>query len=89
MEIEWKKVIKIVKMRRLTIIKKLSMVFESYGIRINGNQGNLHLKNDLKMDEVFINGLIFELELASKKNLDKDFKEFELRPIRLINEFIS
>lgn len=75
-------------MKGLTIVKKLSKVFESYGIRLNGKQGNLHLKNDLKMDEVFINGLIFELEYVSKKNLDKDIKDFELRPIRLIQEFI-
>lgn len=75
-------------MRGLTIIKKLSKVFESYGIRLGGKQGELHLKNDLHMDEVFINGLIFELEFATKKNLDKDFKEFELRPIRLMQEFV-
>ncbi|GMQ30771.1 acyl carrier protein [Algoriphagus confluentis] len=75
-------------MKGLTIVKKLRKVFDAYGIRLNGEQGNLHLKNDLHMDEVFINGLIFELEFASKKNLDKDLKEFELRPIRLMQEFV-
>lgn len=76
-------------MKGLTITKKLSKVFESYGIRLNGKQGNLHLKNDLHMDEVFINGLIFELEYATQKNLEKDFAELELRPARLIEEFAS
>lgn len=76
-------------MKGMNILKKLLKVFESYGIRLNGNQGNLHLKNDLHMDEVFINGLIFELEYVSKKNLDKDFRELELRPARLIEEFVS
>lgn len=76
-------------MNRLPSVKKLLKVFKSYGIKLNGKQGNLHLKNDLHMDEVFINGLIFELEYASKKNLEKDFRELELRPVRLIEEFVS
>lgn len=75
-------------MNGLSIVKKLRKVFESYGIRLNGKQGNLHLKNDLHMDEVFINGLIFELEYVSKKNLEKDFTELELRPVRLLAEFV-
>lgn len=73
----------------MNVAKKLSKVFESYGINLNGRQGNLHLKNDLHMDEVFINGLIFELEYVSKKNLEKEFGELELRPVRLIEEFVS
>lgn len=71
------------------IAKNLSKVFESYGINLKGRQGKLHLKNDLHMDEVFINGLIFELEYASNKYLDKEFKELELRPVSLIEEFAS
>lgn len=75
-------------MKGINIAKKLNKVFQSYGIRLNGKQGNLHLKNDLHMDEVFINGLIFELEYVSKKNLEKDFAELELRPVRLMEEFV-
>ena len=71
------------------IAKNLSKVFESYGINLKGRQGKLHLKNDLHMDEVFINGLNFELEYASNKYLDKEFKELELRPVSLIEEFAS
>ena len=69
--------------------KKLIKVFDSYGISLKTKDRNLHLKNDLQMDEVFINGLIFELELASNKHLDKDFHELELRPAQLIREFAS
>lgn len=76
-------------MKGINLVKKLLGVFESYGIGLNGKERNLHLKNDLHMDEVFINGLIFELEYVSKKNLDKDFRELELRPARLIEEFVS
>jgi len=76
-------------MKRFSNMKKLRKVFESYGIRLNGKHGNLHLKNDLHMDEVFINGLIFELEFVSKKNVKKDLNELELRPIRLLEEFSS
>jgi acyl carrier protein len=76
-------------MNGITVAKKLNKVFKSYGILLNGKQRNLHLKNDLHMDEIFIKGLIFELEFVSKKYLDKDFAEFELRPANLIEEFIS
>lgn len=76
-------------MRGVNVAKKLYKVFESYGINLNGRQGKLHLKNDLHMDEVFINGLIFELEYVTKKNLEKDFAELELRPVNLIEEFAS
>ncbi len=76
-------------MKGINILGKLKKVFESYGINLKGNQGNLHLKNDLHMDEVFINGLIFELEFAAKKNLEKNFTELELRPLRLIEEFTN
>ncbi|GAB3219182.1 acyl carrier protein [Algoriphagus aestuariicola] len=76
-------------MRGVNIAKKLYKVFESYGINYDGRQGNLHLKNDLHMDEVFINGLIFELEYVSQKNLEKDFADLELRPAKLIAEFVS
>lgn len=73
----------------ISIAKKLTKVFESYGIRLNKKEKNLHLKNDLNMDEVYINGLIFELEYVSKKYLEKDFTELELRPANLIDEFVS
>lgn len=75
------------KQGRRTIQKKISKVFQSYGIQLNGKWGNLHLKNDLQMDEVFIKGLIFELEYATEKYLEKDFSEFELRPLQLVEEF--
>jgi len=88
-ELEKKTRINLAAMKGHKIEKSLSKVFESYGISLNGRQGKLHLKNDLHMDEVFINGLIFELEYVSKKNLDKDFTEFELRPFNLIEEFAS
>lgn len=75
------------KSSRMAIGKKLNKVFQAYGIQLRGRRGNLHLKNDLHMDDVFIKGLIFELEYATDKYLEKDFSEFELRPVRLIQEF--
>ncbi len=67
--------------------RKLVKVFDSYGIDLKPRQRNLHLKNDLHMDDVVIHGLIFELELASGNLLEKDYRDLELRPARLIEEF--
>ena len=75
------------KSSRKVLGKKLSKVFQSYGIQLQGRMGKLHLKNDLHMDDVFINGLIFELEYATDKYLEKDFSELELRPFQLMQEF--
>jgi acyl carrier protein len=76
-----------VKSSQLAIGRKINKVFQSYGIQLQGWRGNLHLKNDLHMDDVFIKGLIFELEYATDKYLEKDLSDFELRPIRLVEEF--
>jgi acyl carrier protein len=37
-------------------------VFHSYGISLTGHRKNAHLIQQLNMDPVFVNGLIFELE---------------------------
>ncbi|MFN3996530.1 acyl carrier protein [Algoriphagus sp.] len=43
-------------------LKKAVVVFHSYGITLSGQRKNDHFIQQLNMDPVFINGLIFELE---------------------------
>lgn len=45
-----------------TQLKKAIEVFHSYGISLAGNRKNAHLIQQLNMDPIFVNGLIFELE---------------------------
>jgi hypothetical protein len=44
------------------MLKKVVVVFHSYGINLTGQRKNAHLIQQLNMDQVFVNGLIFELE---------------------------
>ena len=44
------------------MLKKAVEVFHSYGIDLTGERKNAHLIQQLDMDPIFINGLIFELE---------------------------
>jgi acyl carrier protein len=48
--------------QRYTQLKKAVGVFHSYGISLTGHRKNAHLIQQLNMDPVFVNGLIFELE---------------------------
>lgn len=43
-------------------LKKAIEVFHSYGITLVGPRKNDHFIQQLNMDPVFVNGLIFELE---------------------------
>lgn len=47
-------------------LKKAVEVFHSYGITLSGQRKNDHFIQQLNMDPVFINGLIFELEYNLK-----------------------
>ncbi len=48
--------------QQYTLLKKAVGVFHSYGISLTGHGKNAHLVEQLHMDPVFVNGLIFELE---------------------------
>lgn len=48
--------------QHFTQLKKAVEVFHSYGITLSGQRKNDHFIQQLNMDPVFINGLIFELE---------------------------
>lgn len=48
--------------QQFTVLKKAIEVFHSYGIYLAGKQKNANFIQQLNMDPIFINGLIFELE---------------------------
>lgn len=48
--------------QQFTLLKKAVEVFHSYGIVLSGQKKNAHFIQQLNMDPIFINGLIFELE---------------------------
>ncbi|MCU0400016.1 MAG: acyl carrier protein [Algoriphagus sp.] len=47
-------------------LKKAVEVFHSYGITLTGKRKHAHFIEQLNMDPVFVNGLIFELEYNLK-----------------------
>lgn len=49
--------------------KKIIGVFRQYGIRTTGIKKFASFYNDLKMDPVFVMGLIYELELVANREL--------------------
>jgi hypothetical protein len=50
--------------QKISKIRKAINIFHSYGISLVGSGKNDHFVNKLKMDPVYINGLIFELEFC-------------------------
>ncbi|MFD2202894.1 acyl carrier protein [Shivajiella indica] len=52
--------------------KKAIGVFNSYGIPLTGKRKNANFYNELKMDSIYVDGLIFELEYQLNKELAAD-----------------
>ncbi len=48
-------------------LKKAVEVFHTYGISLAGARKNDHFIQTLQMDPIFVNGLIFELELELQR----------------------
>jgi len=76
-------------MKNFRSFKKIINVFNIYGISLTGSRKYVNLYLDLHMERVFVMGLIFELELASKKQLsDSEAKEVQT-PAQIISKLIS
>lgn len=52
--------------------KKAIGVFRSYGIPLTGKRKKANFFNELRMDRVFVDGLIFELELELEKIIETE-----------------
>ncbi|MCH7396748.1 acyl carrier protein [Belliella sp. DSM 107340] len=60
-------------MNNFNLLKKITHVFHQYGINLTGKKKFDDLYEVHKMDQVFVLGLIYELELVALKNIeDKD-----------------
>ncbi|WPR77163.1 acyl carrier protein [Algoriphagus sp. NG3] len=71
-------------MGKYSQLRKITQVFGEYGIVLTGARKHDHFIFDLRMDKIFLNGLIFELEYALNKELE-DHKVFQVNaPSQLI-----
>lgn len=75
--------------QQFTLLKKAVEVFHSYGIVLNGARKNDHFIQNLNMDPVFVNGLIFELEFQLKLYLQEEMLQRACTPKELIALFLE
>lgn len=50
----------------------MTQVFHLYGIKLSGKKKHYNLYDDLKMDQAYVLGLIYELELATNGLIEDD-----------------
>ncbi|WP_439487401.1 acyl carrier protein [Algoriphagus sp.] len=71
-------------MGKYSQLRKITQVFGEYGIVLTGARKHDHFIYDLRMDKIFLDGLIFELEYALNKELE-DHKVYQVSaPSQLI-----
>ncbi|EON75896.1 hypothetical protein ADIS_3628 [Lunatimonas lonarensis] len=59
-------------MNNIKALRTAIRVFESYGIPLTGKRKGANFYEDLKMDRVFVSGLIYELESELKRELEDE-----------------
>ncbi|EON76028.1 hypothetical protein ADIS_3506 [Lunatimonas lonarensis] len=76
-------------MSNFNLLKKMTFVFHQYGINLAGKKKFDDLYEVHNMDQVFVLGLIYELELVALKNIeDKDAYEVKA-PVQIIELLIT
>ncbi len=65
-------------------LRKISQVFRNYGIVLTGGRKHDHFVRDLRMDWIFVSGLIFELEFELQREIDEDKIEEIHAPAQVI-----
>jgi hypothetical protein len=76
-------------MTQVTTYRKIIEVFRLYGINLAGKRKFDHFYHDLKMDQVFVNGLLFDLELATQRQLnDEEVIRLEA-PAQMIRKLVE
>ncbi|KEO74143.1 hypothetical protein [Anditalea andensis] len=76
-------------MNVISTYKRIITVFQQYGIKTTGIKKFATFYNDLKMDPVFVMGLIFELELVAKRELVDDQIAMVDSPAQLVTLLIN
>jgi acyl carrier protein len=75
-------------MKNYSKIRKIIQVFHLYGIKLSGDRKFVNLYDDLKMERIFVMGLIFELELASQVQVnDEDLNSLQ-EPVQIIYKLL-
>jgi acyl carrier protein len=59
-------------MNNIAALRKTIGVFQSYGIPLTGKRKGVNFYDDLRMDKIFVSGLIYELESELNKELEDD-----------------
>lgn len=75
--------------QRFSQLKKAVEVFHAYGISLSGSKKNEHFVNTMKMDPVFVNGLIFELEYNLQVTIQDEFLGKACTPKEVFKAFFS
>lgn len=70
-------------------LRKISRVFQDYGIVLTGKRKYDRFDSDLKMDKVFVMGLIFELEYQLKRQIADDEVDSVQAPVQLIEMLMN
>lgn len=71
-------------MKNSNQLKKIEKVFQQYGISLKGRRKFDRFDRDLRMDKVFVSGLIFELEYQLKKEIADEKIDKVQAPFQLI-----
>lgn len=71
-------------MKNYNELKKISKVFQQYGIVLTGKRKYDRFEQDLRMDKIFISGLIFDLEYELHRELADDKVSTVQAPAQLI-----
>ncbi|SHO61574.1 acyl carrier protein [Algoriphagus zhangzhouensis] len=76
-------------MKNYSNLRKISKVFHQYGIDLTGKRKFASFEGDLKMDKIFVNGLIFDLEYELSKELEDEKVAGIKAPAQVIELLIS
>ncbi|WP_163382374.1 acyl carrier protein [Cyclobacterium sp. SYSU L10401] len=76
-------------MKNITAMRKAIGVFQSYGIPLTGKKKAANFYNDLRMDKIFVAGLIFELEYELKREVEEEKVAHIQTPSELINTLLK
>lgn len=72
-------------MKKYSQLRKITQVFSEYGIVLTGARKHDHFIFDLRMDKIFLNGLIYELEYA----LDKELEDHKIMGVNAPAQLIA
>lgn len=76
-------------MNNIKALRKTIEVFQSYGISLTGKRKGANFYQDLKMDKVFVSGLIYELEYELKRELEDEKVAKIQTPSELISNLLQ